>query len=208
MSNNNKAILYVVGAVAALVIVWLVLDNMNKKIEIADLKKRNDEKNDVNKKLQATIEESKDIPADVKKQLEALIEKYNNVDNDVRQELIAASSLIEIKQYPKAIGVLTKIIENLLKEKYSNDEAFKEKTKKKPFPALKDFLDHAKADNLITPDEYHFANGLREIRNDDAPDLNPKKSKLLTSSAFLCAVDLILKISFKISGFKKKILTT
>ncbi len=204
MSNNNKTIFYVIGAVASIIIVWLVLDNMDKKLKLADLQKRNDEKDDINKKLQETIEESKDIPIEVKKQLEDLIARYNNVDNDVRQELMTASSLIEIKEYPKAIGVLTKIIENLLKEKYSDDLAFKDKMKKKTFPALKDYLEHAKDDKFLSPDEFHFANGLREIRNDDAHDLNPKKSKLLTSSAFLSAVDLILKISTKILGLKKK----
>ncbi|OFX21963.1 MAG: hypothetical protein A2033_02860 [Bacteroidetes bacterium GWA2_31_9] len=160
------------------------------------------EKDDINKKLHETIEESKEIPSEVKRQLEKLIEQYNNVDNDVRQELITASSLIEIKKYPKAIAVLTKIIENLLKEKYSSDISFKDKMKKKAFPVLKDYLDYAKEDKFILPEEYHFANGLREIRNDDAHDLNPKKSNLLTSSAFLSAVDLILKISGKIIGEK------
>jgi len=206
MNNNNKTILFVIGAVAAIVIVWLVLDSIDKKQKLLDLQKRNDEKDDINKKLQATIEESKDIPIEVKKQLEALVERYNNVDNDVRQELMTASSLIEIKEYTKAIAVLTKIIENLLKEKYSNDEAFKNKMKKKIFPALKDYLDHAKDMKFLTPEEYHFANGLREIRNDDAHDLNTKKTKLLTSSAFLSAVDLILKMS-KFIAFKKTIAT-
>ena len=59
---------------------------------------------------------------------------------------------------------------------------------------------------FLTPEEYHFANGLREIRNDDAHDLNTKKTKLLTSSAFLSAVDLILKMS-KFIAFKKTIAT-
>jgi hypothetical protein len=195
--NNNKALVYVIGAVAGIVIIWLVLDNMAKKILLEDFQKKNEEKDDINKRLQETIEESKEIPTEVKKQLEELVERYNNVDDNVRQELITASSLIEIKQYPKAIGVLTKIIENLLKEKYLDDDAFKEKMKKKSFPVLKDFLDHAKDDKFLSPEEFHFANGLREIRNEDAHDLNTRKSKLLTSSAFLSAVDLILKISIK-----------
>lgn len=201
--SKNKTIIYVVGAVATMVIIWLILDNIDKNLKLNDLKKKNDEKDDINKKLQAKIEEAKDIPFEVKKQLEDLIERYNNVDNGVRQELMTASSLIEIKEYQKAIGVLTKIIENLLKERYSDDATFKDKMKKKSFPALKDYLDHAKDDNFLLPEEFHFANGLREIRNEDAHKLNPQKSILLTSSAFLSAVDLILKISTKTIGIVK-----
>lgn len=202
MKSSSKTIMYIVGAVASIVMVWLILDNIDMKEKLSDLKKRSDEKDEINKKLQQTIEESKDIPIEVKKQLEDLIERYHNVDNDVREELLKVSSLIEIKEYTKAIGVLTKIIENLLKEKYSNDALFKEKMGKKAFPALKDYLDYAKENKLISSKDFHFANGLREIRNEDAHDLNPQNSKLLTSSAFLHAVDLILKISSKIIGYK------
>ncbi len=208
MSSKNNKVLKIIGAVAVIVIVWLILDNVNKGKVIVELKKKNDEKDDVNEKLHKTIEESKDIPTEVKKQLELLVEKYRNVNNDVKQELLTASSLIEIKQYPKAIAVLTKIIENLLKEKYAKDEAFQIKTSKKGFPTLKDFLDQAKADNLLSSEEYHFANALREIRNSDAHNLNPSKSHLLTSSAFLTSVDLILKISAKKIGLKKSSRTT
>lgn len=205
-NNNSNKIFLIIGAVAAIVMVWLFLDNEDKKQIIADLERKNDEKDDINRKLQEKIEESEEIPAEVKNQLEGLIEKYNNIDNNVSQELMTASSLIEIKEYSKAIGVLTKIIENLLKEKYSNDLKFKEKMKKKSFPVLKDYLDYAKEDCFLSAEEFHFANGLREIRNEDAHQLNIKKSKLLTSSAFLSAVDLIIKMSKKIAGIKKTIL--
>ncbi len=201
--SNNKAV-YILGAIAAIVIAWLIVDNMKKNLKIDNLEKRNKEKDDINQKLQDTIEESKEIPAEVKKQLEELIERYKNVDKDVTQELVNASTLIKIRAYPKAIGVLTKIIENLLKEKYSLDERHTEKIKKngKP-PVLADYLRFARDDKFITSEEFHFANGLRELRNGDAHELNPQKSKLLTSSAFLSAIDLILKLSAKILGLRK-----
>ncbi|KJS04687.1 MAG: hypothetical protein VR77_10700 [Flavobacteriales bacterium BRH_c54] len=203
--SNNKTVFYVIGAVAGLVIIWLVLDRMEKNLKITELDKKNKEKDDINKKLQETIEESTEIPLEVKKQLEKLIQQYQNVDNDVTQELMSASSLIEIKEFSKAIGVLTKIIENLLKEKYSSDTVLINKAKKKgrKAPALVDFIEHARDEKFITPEEFHFANGLRELRNGDAHILNPKKTKMLTSSAFLSAVDLILKISAKVLGLRK-----
>lgn len=204
MSNNNSnKIFVIIGTVAAIVIFWLFLENEDKRQKIAELERKNDEKDDINRKLHEKIEESEEIPSEVRNQLEELIVKYNNIDNNVSQELMTASSLIGIKEYSRAIGVLTKIIENLLKDKYSNDAEFKEKMKKKSFPVLKDYLDYAKEDCFLSAEEFHFANGLREIRNEDAHKLNTKKSKLLTSSVFLSAVDLILKISVKIAAFKK-----
>jgi hypothetical protein len=44
MSNNSKTILYVIGAVATIIIVWLILDNKDLKLKLADLQNRNDEK--------------------------------------------------------------------------------------------------------------------------------------------------------------------
>jgi uncharacterized coiled-coil protein SlyX len=177
---------------------------LETKERLAEFERRNKEKDDINKKLQDKIEESKEIPAAVKNQLEELIKKYQNIDTDVTTELITASSLIEIKSYTKAITILIKIIENLLKEKYSKDKSFIDKMikKGKKYPALIDYIEYAKEKKLLTVEEYHFANGLREIRNEETHELNPKQSQFMTSSAFLSAIGIILKICSKINRLK------
>ncbi len=204
--SDNKAVGYILAAVAGIIIIWLIFDNDEKRKKIALLQKQNKEKDEINKKLQYKIEETKEIPIDVRKQLEILIEEYKNLDDNVTKELMSASSLIEIREYSKAIGVLTKIIENLLKEKFSSDITIIEKAKKKgrKNPALADYLQHALDVTFITAEEFHFANGLRELRNDEAHELNPKQTRMLTSSAFLTAIDLILKLSKKILGIKNQ----
>lgn len=202
--NAKKVLVYTAGAVAVLVIVWLILLNKEKDEKIEILANSNDEKDEINQKLKETIENSAEIPSDVKEKLELLILEYKVIDNNLSSELQTAAGLIQIKAYPKAIGVLTKIIENLLKEKYRNDPELIANSKKKgrKAPALIDYLEQARNQNVLSSEEFHSANALREIRNEDAHELNPIKTKMLTASAFLSAVDLILKLSSKLKLVK------
>jgi DNA repair exonuclease SbcCD ATPase subunit len=193
---NNNSLLKIWGAVAAIAIVWLILDNRRQNAELQELLRKNEEKDDINEKLKEKIEESKDIPDSVKKELEELIQQYKDIDADVSRELMAASSLIEIKEYPKAIFTLTKVIENLLKEKYSKSQAFSDwkKSKGKGNPTFADFIEFAKEENFISKDEYHFAKALKEIRNEEGHELNVVKSSIITASSFLLALGFILKL--------------
>jgi hypothetical protein len=204
---KNKAITNILATIASLAIVWLILDNLKLRNEIEEKDKRNSEKDDINQKLKEKIEESKDIPEAVKQELEELIRKYKKIDSDVSKELITASSLIEIKEYPKAIFTLIKIIENLLKEKYSKNAVFTTwiKNKGRINPVFADFIEFAKEDGFITKDEYHFAKGLKEIRNEEGHELNVIKHSLITYSAFLLAISFILKLCKKVRKSKVKL---
>lgn len=205
---NNNTLLKIWGAVAAIAIVWLILDNRRQNLELEDLYRKNQEKDDINDKLKEKIEESKDIPDSVKKELEALIQQYKDIDADVSRELMAASSLIEIKEYAKAIFALTKIIENLLKEKYSNNSIFEswKKAKGKNKPTFADFIEFAKDENFISSEEYHFAKGLKEIRNEEGHELNVIKSSFITASSLLLAIGFILKLCKMVRNKKEKII--
>ena len=197
---KNKTLLKIWGAVAAIAIVWLILDNRRLNKEVAESNSRIKEKDDINERLKEKIEESKDIPENVKKEFEELIGRYKDIDNDVSKELLAASSLIEIKEYPKAIFTLTKIIETLLKEKYSKNAKFIEwkKLKGKGNPTFADFIEFAKEQKFISKDEYHFAKALKEIRNEEGHELNVIKNSLFTASSLLLAIGFILKLCKKV----------
>ena len=203
---NNKAVTNILSALAALAIVWLILDNLKLREALEEKEKRAKEKDDINDKLKERIDEAKDIPESVKKELESLINRYKKIDPDVSNELMAASSLIKIKEYPKAIFTLTKIIENLLREKYLKSEAFVswKKTNRRNNPVFGDFIEFAKAEKFISKDEYHFAKGLKELRNEEAHELNITKNNLITSSAFLLSIGFILKLCKKVRKRKVK----
>lgn len=198
--DSKKVWKYALGAAASIFLVWLIFANRKKSKQIEILENTIEEKDEINQKLKETIENSTEIPQDVKDKLELLISEYREIDANLSVELQSVSGLIQIKAYPKAIGVLTKIIENLLKEKYANNPDLIANSKKKGrhSPALVDYLEEARSQKVLTDEEFHTANALRELRNQDAHNLNPSKSKMLTASAFLSAVDLILKLSAKV----------
>ncbi len=108
-------------------------------------------------------------------------------------------ALIEAKQPTKAAFSLAKIVENLLEEKYSQNGDFKNfvqsKNKgKKRNPVFNDYLEYAKNQKLIGTDEFHFAKGLKEIRNQEGHELDVKKQDSWLATAFFTGIGLIMKL--------------
>jgi DNA repair exonuclease SbcCD ATPase subunit len=192
---------------AGLVIYWLATD---RKRMLQLLEYRNDE----NVKLSATnnhlisrvneyqenlnelkslIDDSEDIDHVLKKKIKHLIDTYEEIDTKVSNELMAAMALINAKQPGKAVFSMAKIVENLLKEKYSTDPNFKVLYKSKK-PSFHDLLDFAKKQGAIEPEEYHFAKGLKEIRNQEGHELDVIKGDNWLHSALFTGIGLILKI--------------
>lgn len=200
---------------AGLVTLWLLYDK--EKNKNAGLKKQNDDLKKKNTHLEFSnltyqqkmsdlenmIENSDQIQDSLKEKLHELISTYKNIDEKVSTELISAMALIEAKQTTKAAFSLAKIVESLLKEKYQESEGFKQfvknnnngKSKKATFH---DYLEYAKEKKELTQDQFYFAKGLKEIRNEEGHELGVEKETGWIQSAFLIGIGLILKLGQKV----------
>lgn len=194
---------FLLGAGAALVlaiIAYLILENRKREDELSEslererqVSKQNTAMTNVVKNLKfeinEIIEKKDDLSSEVKKQLKSLVEEYQDIDEKVTNELLTVSTLIEMREESKAIMVMAKIIENLLKRIYSNDIELPAK------PSFFDLIKFAKQQDLIEKDEFHFINGLREIRNDEAHNLSIKKNNNIAASSMLIGVSIIFKFA-------------
>lgn len=142
-------------------------------------------KNEVNE----IIDKKDELSEDVKSQLKSLIEEYKDIDEKVTDELLSVTTLLEIKEDTKAIMGLAKIIERLLKQIYSEDNELRDNAR------FVDLIEHAKRKNLIENEEYHYLNGLRTIRNEEAHGVGVKKNYNIVSSSLLIGVSIILKLA-------------
>lgn len=218
--NNNNGWVIGLGIAVGFLILWLAYDRdkayklleKSKKKE-GDLEKENQILFSANTELVEVVHEYEEnlsslkemirnndqLEGEVKKKLTSLIDTYKGIDSKVSNELTAAMALIEAKQPTKAAFSLAKIVENLLEEKYSQNGEFKEFIKnknngKKRNPVFNDYLEYAKDQKLIEQDEFHFAKGLKEIRNQEGHELDVKKHENWIATAFFTGIGLIMKL--------------
>jgi hypothetical protein len=218
--NNNNGWVIGLGIAVGFLILWLAYDRdkayklleKSKKKE-GDLEKENQILFSANNELVEVVHEYEEnlsslkemirnndqLEGEVKKKLTSLIDTYKGIDSKVSNELTAAMALIEAKQPTKAAFSLAKIVENLLEEKYSQNGEFKEFIKnknngKKRNPVFNDYLEYAKDQKLIEQDEFHFAKGLKEIRNQEGHELDVKKHENWIATAFFTGIGLIMKL--------------
>lgn len=218
--NNNSGWIIGLGIAVGFVILWLAYDRdkayklleKSKKKE-GDLEKENEVLLSANTELVEVVHEYEDnlsslkkmirdndqLESEVKKKLVTLIDTYKGIDKKVSNELTAAMALIEAKQPTKAAFSLAKIVENLLKEKYSQNGDFREFIKsknkgKRRSPVFNDYLEYAKNQNHIGSDEFHFAKGLKEIRNQEGHELDVKKQDSWLATAFFTGIGLIMRL--------------
>jgi hypothetical protein len=223
--NNNNGWIIGLGIAVGFVILWLAYDRdkayklleKSKKKE-GDLEKENKVLLSANTELIEVVHDYEDnlsslkkmirdndqLESEVKKKLVTLIDTYKGIDKKVSNELTAAMALIEAKQPTKAAFSLAKIVENLLEEKYSQNGEFKEFVKsknkgKKRNPVFNDYLEYAKNQHHIGTDEFHFAKGLKEIRNQEGHELDVKKQDSWLATAFFTGIGLIMKLGENIA---------
>jgi len=149
--------------------------------------------------LRDEINRNRQLSEEVKRRLNELLNSDIELDEKISQELLLIIPLLEIEQETKAIFSLAKIIENLLKELYRNDEDLQSKFQnKKNGPSFNDYLEHAKENKVVTPEDYHLISILRIIRNEEAHELNVKKEGSRVAAAFTAGLSLVFKLTFLI----------
>ncbi len=178
MSKSNFG--GVIAFVAGVVIAYLLIDSITKKIKIKELQKEIDENENLNKEIRTRLSE--------------LIQNNKEVDPKIANELGQIVALLEIKQDTTAVMKLAKIIENLLKELHHGDAELKElaKANGRKSPVFADHLEHAKNKKVITPEDFHLLSIMKIIRNEEAHDLAVHKDKSKIFAAFISGLGLVL----------------
>lgn len=136
----------------------------------------------INQELVETIDKKDSLPTEVKESLKKLIEDYEFLDENIRDELKQISNLISIDEKPKAIFSLSKIIENLLKLILESNKSFHV------------LIEMAKNENVFSKEEYHFANGIRELRNKEGHELNVQIDNYLSVTSLMFGFGLVSKL--------------
>jgi len=179
-SSAGKSALIVISSVVAVIMAWLIVENISKSMTIRMLNKR--------------VEEQEEFTEEIKKQLRELIEKNTGIPPLVSAELRKIAAFIEIKQEESAVFNLAKIIETLLKELYKNDTLFKEKLKEKgqKTPTFENYLEYAYEKNIITKEDYHLISVAKTIRNKEAHELGVKKERSRIAAVLIAGFSVIL----------------
>ncbi|MEJ5996535.1 hypothetical protein WG904_19055 [Pedobacter sp. Du54] len=165
------------------ILIWLLIDRESKKKEIEELTLK--------------VDENENLNESIKQQLQELIHQNNDLGQDIKNELAQIIGLINIQQQEGAVMKLTKIIENLLKKLYKDDEKFRTWYKNQPGKnaVFADYIEFAKLDNQISKEDYHIVKLMKDIRNQEAHELDIKKhpSKILVS--FFSGVSIIITLT-------------
>ncbi len=191
-NRNNWA--FTLIALAGLLLWWLFKQNRRKDQVIHELRK---EKNDIYNELReinSIIDQSMDLTAEVKVKIRNLINENQTIEESVRSELLQAFILIQVQLSSKALLCLAKIIENSLRVIFANDGVYAQKYRADRFV---DLLNHAKDTGVLDRDEFHYANGIRELRNQEAHTLNVERDDSWKISSLLVATSIIIKLEGK-----------
>ena len=192
----NKNLILGIAIVATIILVWFILeDNRRLKDQNAD---KDDALREADSDKMKLINEllkisNQKLPPEAERQLKELIMKYEVDNPSLAGEIKSILNLLENGEQEKAVASVSKIIENLLKDKFKNAKGLMKKYKNKPFISFADMLDYAKEKKLLTKAEYNFAIGLKEFRNEEAHELNVRRETNWNISSVLLGIELIFK---------------
>lgn len=182
MSKNNGWLI-VLGILVAIGGAILISDNLAKSAEIARLKKK--------------IEDDDEIDCQIKLKLNELLNRTPNLSPEVKEELHQITNLLNQKNELKATFAMGKILENILKKRYENIEQVKEIAKQngRKKPVFTDYIECSKKINDVSQEEYHLLSVLKLYRNEEAHELAVKKEKFKIESVLLIGMVLIAKFA-------------
>jgi hypothetical protein len=175
MSSKKLGIILGFATLAAIVVYLLS--------EYGELEKENNQ-------LRDALNSNNLISENIRKQLLELLEKHPHIDDDVKNELSQVAVFLGVQQEISAVFKLTKIIENLLKKLLTNDSGFSAwlTSKNRKRTVFNDYLEYASEQKIITKEDFHFISILKNMRNEEAHDLNVIKDKAKLLGAFIAGV--------------------
>jgi len=194
MNQNNKteksSYLFwkILTASLGVMLLYSKAENKKKDQKIQELQQ------DKLKLLQENLRNSENFSAEVKKQINKLIEDYRKKNASVTIELKKILRFIEAGEDISAIKDLAKVLENLLKEQYLNDQAF---LSKKRSPSLKNLIEHAKEVCLFTKRQYNTACILHDFRNQESHELAVQDTEYMKIIGLLGGLEIVLTVNSK-----------
>jgi hypothetical protein len=187
MSNKNVWKFILISLTIA-GFIW-ALSERNKRIEVEGLLEEKED--DYLQLLQKYLEKEKSIPEEIKQQLIKLRKKYLGIDDAIAIELKKVIDALNIGQEETAIFKLTKIIENILKEKFEKEEY---SGNKKSFGNLASMLKEALNLKWISKHEYYISYLLKDQRNKEGHELAIKFPDNWVQISFLAGIELIYNL--------------
>jgi len=182
----------VVLAVVLGFIIWVLFkSNQEKDVVISSLKKVNNDIKSELTKINIILDQADGLTKEAKVRIQKLIDRDHRMEEGVKSELMQAFILIQSKMVSKALFAMGKIIENSLKTIFGTDAKFKEKYKGNRFV---DLIQFAKDSGVLDRDEFHFTNGIRELRNSEAHQLDVKKDSSWEVNSVILATTIIMKL--------------
>jgi hypothetical protein len=179
---SNSKLETVITVAVGFIILWLFIDNQNKRVKILE--------------LQNEIDDNENLTKEIKARLSDLIHNNNEIDPKIAGELGQILALLDIKQDTTAVLKLAKIIENLLIEFYKGDIAVMElaKMNNRKSPVFADYLQHAMNKRVVSKEDFHLLSIMKIIRNEEAHKLDIKKEKSRIIAAIIAGLGLILTL--------------
>ncbi len=192
MSNNNSNYDFLSDILMALAIggfIWAITERNQKQQLQQQL--YYSEKN-YYKLMEEYLKDKKEIPKEIKKQLLQLRMQYMGIDQEIADKLQVVIELIQENKESIAIEKLTTIIENLLKNKFKEEQGLSKNT------SLYNLLKKAKESNWITDYQYNFALFLKKMRNTEAHELKANYNNNEQYIGFLTGIEII----YQLAGFR------
>ncbi len=165
----------------------------NEKLKEERQKRKEAEQANV-RLIMDSIRKQKGFSEVVKDELKQLGQQFEAIEPDVTAKIVKAIQLIEINQTENAIEDLAVIMENLLNDYYSKDNAFKAWLKNRRAD-LHNLLAYCKEDKKINDVELQFFLGVKTIRNKEDHTLNLKLDEYLNATGLIVGIGAIVKIA-------------
>lgn len=165
----------------------------NEKLKEERQKRKEAEQANV-RLIMDSIRKQKGFSEVVKDELKQLGQQFEAIEPDVTAKIAKAIQLIEINQTENAIEDLAVIMENLLNDYYSKDNAFKAWLKNRRAD-LHNLLSYCKEDKKINDVELQFFLGVKTIRNKEDHTLNLKLDEYLNATGLIIGIGAIVKIA-------------
>jgi hypothetical protein len=191
-TNNDSGMNFLLGCLALGGFVWAI-NEKNRANQLSSALQAS--QTSYLKLLNDYTKHQSNFTEEIKRQLVELRKNYEGINDSVAIELKSITELIEGGQEETAIAKLTKVIENLLKDKYIAEGKASDT---RSCPQLFKMLQGALNFNWIDQNEYNFSNLLREQRNQEAHELAVKFPENWKYISFLSGIEII----YKLKGFR------
>ncbi len=132
------------------------------------------------------------LPEPIKQYVIRLKVQYVGVNEKVAKELNDIETLINTGQDEQALQGLSKIVENLLKDRYKQ-ENLSEPGKKK-IPTFHNLLEYAKEQHWISQESFMFCSELKNVRNILTHELAAKLDDALKTRMFFGSIGVICEL--------------